>query len=120
MMRDGSAGGRSRWCLAVLGSALLVVFGGTSLVTAAAPAATLKVDIKQHKYSPDTLTIPVGTTVTWVNHDDDVHTVVSSAQAFMSRGIDNEESYSYTFTKPGTYVYFCTLHPLMTAKVIVK
>ena len=87
---------------------------------AATGAVGPQVEIKHHKYSPTTLTVPVGTTVTWTNRDDDVHTVVSTALKFRSRGIDNDESFSQKFTAPGTYEYFCTLHPLMTAKVIVK
>src|SRR5262249_61961819 len=101
----------------MLAVAVLVVLAVT--LGAAAPAPP-RIDIKQHKYSPQTVTIAVGSTVTWVNHDEDVHTVVSTTQAFTSRAIDTDESFSYTFTKPGTYTYFCTLHPLMTATVVVK
>jgi len=101
--------------------AALVAYASARQVGAAAPgAAGPQVEIKHHKYSPTTLTVPVGTTVTWTNRDDDVHTVVSTALKFRSRGIDNDESFSQKFTEPGTYEYFCTLHPLMTAKVIVK
>ncbi len=59
-------------------------------------------------------------TVTWVNRDDDVHTVVSTTLAFRSAGLETDEAYSFKFTTPGVYEYFCTLHPLMTGKVIVK
>jgi plastocyanin len=104
--------------VAVLVSALVVVLVSASLASAAGPAPNI--EIKQHKFSPATLTIPVGATVTWVNHDDDVHTVVSSAQAFVSQAIETDESFAHTFSKPGTYTYFCTLHPLMTATIIVK
>ena len=79
-----------------------------------------RIQIAKHKYDRPTLTIPVGTTVTWVNKDEDVHTVVSTTQAFRSPGLETDEGYSYRFTKPGEYQYFCTLHPLMTGKVIVK
>ena len=79
-----------------------------------------KIQIAKHKYDRPTLTIPVGTMVTWVNKDEDVHTVVSTTQAFRSPGLETDEGYSYRFTKPGVYQYFCTLHPLMTGKVIVK
>jgi plastocyanin len=108
--------------LVVLLALAALVAGASGLhVAAAAPgAAGPQVEIKNHKYLPATLTVPVGTTVTWINRDDDVHTVVSTAQKFNSRGIDNDERFSQTFTAPGTYEYFCTLHPLMTAKVIVK
>jgi plastocyanin len=105
-----------RWRAGALLLAAALLAQAPSLTSAAGP----EVEIKHHKYLPATLTVPVGTTVTWVNRDDDVHTVVSTAQKFSSRGIDNDERYSQTFTAPGTYEYFCTLHPLMTAKVIVK
>lgn len=124
--RDGVDTGRSvrRWIRmagVLLAVAALVAYASARQVGAAAPdAAGPQVEIKHHKYLPATLTVPVGTTVTWTNRDDDVHTVVSTAQKFISRGIDNDESFSQKFTAPGTYEYFCTLHPLMTAKVIVK
>jgi amicyanin len=90
-------------------------------VVAAAPApAGPTVLIAKHKYERPALTVAVGTTVTWVNHDEDVHTVVSTTQAFRSSALETDEAYSYKFTKPGAYEYFCTLHPLMTGKVVVK
>jgi len=78
------------------------------------------VEIAKHKFSLPTVTVPVGGTVTWLNHDEDVHTVVSTTQVFRSPGLDTDEAYSYKFAKPGVYQYFCTLHPLMTGTVIVK
>jgi len=78
------------------------------------------VEIAKHKFSLPTVTVPVGGTVMWRNHDEDVHTVVSTTQVFRSPGLDTDEAYSYKFTKPGVYQYFCTLHPLMTGTVIVK
>jgi plastocyanin len=65
------------------------------------------------------VTVPVGTTVTWVNHDDVPHTVVSTEQKFKSKALDTDEKYSFTFTQPGEYPYFCSIHPKMVAKVIV-
>jgi len=79
-----------------------------------------QVVISHHKFSPAIVNVPVGTTVTWVNRDDEPHTVTSTMQLFTSPGLDSGEVYRQTFTKPGTYVYFCTLHPLMTAQVVVK
>jgi len=79
-----------------------------------------RVEIKAHGYGIPELTVQPGTTVTWINHDDDPHTVTSTVNAFRSPGIDTDETYSYTFTRPGTYQYFCTLHPLMTGKVVVR
>ena len=130
---------RARWLwrLAVLGTA---TFGALAVATwapagqagngpaagqmaqpvAVAAQAGPRIEIMKHKYSRPTLTVPAGTTVTWLNRDEDVHTVVSTTQAFKSAGLETDEAYSYTFTKPGVYEYFCTLHPLMTGKVIVK
>jgi plastocyanin len=73
-----------------------------------------------HGFRVPELTVPLGTTVTWINHDDDPHTVTSTANVFRSPGLDTDETWAYTFTRPGTYEYFCTLHPLMTGKVIVR
>ena len=90
-------------------------------VAATAPAPDgPKIQISKHKYDRPTLTVPVGTTVTWLNKDEDVHTVVSTTLTFRSPGLETDDAYSYKFTKPGVYQYFCTLHPLMTGKVIVK
>jgi amicyanin len=128
---------RWRWRLAVLGMAafgsLAVTIGapagpsgpGTAAGQMAQPVAVdtqagPRIEITKHKFSRPTLTVPVGTTVTWLNRDEDVHTVVSTTLAFKSAGLETDEAYSYKFAKPGVYEYFCTLHPLMTGKVIVK
>jgi plastocyanin len=87
-----------------------------------APAEARKVSIDNFKFSPAELTVPVGTTVTWVNHDDVPHTATSSNDppAFDSKALDTDESFSFTFTKPGTYGYYCKVHTHMTARIIVK
>ena len=90
------------------------------VAVSAPPGPGPRLEIAKHKYSRPTLTVPVGTTVTWVNRDEDVHTVVSTTLAFRSARLETDEAYSYKFTTPGVYEYFCTLHPLMTGKVIVK
>jgi amicyanin len=96
--------------------------GATVGVIAAATgsASSPRIEIAKHKFSLPSVTVPVGGTVTWVNHDEDVHTVVSTAGAFRSPGLETDETYAYKFTKPGVYQYFCTLHPLMVGKVVVK
>jgi amicyanin len=88
---------------------------------AAAPAQTenAQVEIRDQGFNARSVTVKAGTTVTWVNHDDDTHTVTSTVDAFRSPGLDPDETFSHTFTKPGTYEYYCTLHPLMTGKVVV-
>ena len=111
----------------VFGHLLAVALVTTALVTGAvkaaepaAPPAGPQVGIMNYKFDPETLTVPAGTTVTWVNHDEVPHTVASSDKRFTSSGaLDTGDKYSYTFTTPGTYTYFCTLHPFMTAKVVV-
>jgi plastocyanin len=84
------------------------------------PAAETAIKIDNFTFSPNTINVPVGTTVRWTNHDDIPHTVVSEDKSIKSKAMDTDETFSYTFTKPGTYVYFCSIHPKMTGKVIVK
>jgi plastocyanin len=84
------------------------------------PASTAEVKIDNFSFGPTAITVPVGTTVTWVNRDDIPHTVVSTEKVFKSKVLDTEEKFSYTFTKPGEYPYFCSIHPKMTGKVVVQ
>jgi plastocyanin len=81
---------------------------------------TAEVKIDNFSFGPATLTVAVGTTVTWVNHDDIPHTVVSTDKAFKSKVMDTDEKFSFTFTKAGEYPYFCGIHPKMTGKVVVQ
>ena len=85
------------------------------------PAAP-EVKIDNFSFGPATLNVSVGTTVTWTNHDDIPHTVVSSddPKAFKSKVLDSDEKFSFKFEKAGTYPYFCSIHPKMTGKVIVQ
>ena len=89
---------------------------------AAAPTGpVVQVNIFNYKFDPETVTIQVGTTVTWTNKDEIPHTVASSDKSFKgSSGLDTGDSYSYTFTKPGTYKYYCTLHPFMMGTIVVQ
>jgi len=80
-----------------------------------------EVTIDNFTFAPVTLTVPAGTTVKWVNRDDIPHTVVSDdKRTFKSKALDTDDSFSYTFTQPGTYTYFCSIHPKMTGQVVVK
>jgi plastocyanin len=81
------------------------------------PGTEVKID--NFSFGPD-ITIAAGTTVTWTNLDDAPHVVASDSNIFKSKTLDTDDRYSYTFTKPGTYVYYCTVHPKMIAKVVVK
>ena len=94
--------------------------GALSAPTPAIAAAAASVNIDNFVFGPETLTVAPGTTVTWTNRDDIPHTVVANDKSFKSKVMDTDEKFSFTFTKPGEYGYFCSLHPHMTGKVIVK
>lgn len=79
-----------------------------------------QVTIDNFSFTPATLTVIAGTRVTWTNHDDIPHTVAESDLKFKSKALDTNDSFSHDFTKPGTYEYFCSLHPKMVAKIIVQ
>jgi plastocyanin len=87
---------------------------------AAAQSGTSEVKIDNFSFGPGTLTVAVGTTVTWTNRDDIPHTVVSTEGVFKSKVLDTDERFSFTFSKAGSYPYFCSIHPKMTGKVIVQ
>ena len=93
-----------------------------SIVKAQEKPSTVEIKIDNFSFGPMTLTIPLGTTVTWINRDDIPHTVVSTddPKVFKSKALDTDEKFSFTFTKAGTYPYFCSVHPKMTGKVIVQ
>ena len=83
---------------------------------------TVEIKIDNFSFSPVTLTVAAGTTVTWINRDDIPHTVVSSddPRVFKSKALDTDDRFTFTFTKAGTYSYFCSIHPKMTGKVVVQ
>ena len=107
-------------CALVLGCG--AVAGGLLFGTAAAaqPAAGPVVKIDNFTFGPAVVTVGVGTTVTWVNQDDIPHTVVANDRTFKSKVMDTDERFSFTFTKAGEYGYFCSLHPHMVGKVVVR
>jgi plastocyanin len=86
----------------------------------AAQDATDVITIDNFTFTPKELTVAVGTTVKWVNHDDIPHTVVEKKTTFRSKALDTDDSYSFTFTSAGTFDYFCGLHPHMVGQVIVR
>jgi plastocyanin len=101
--------------------AMLVVagrVGGAAAQEKAASTADVKID--NFSFGPTALTVPVGTTVTWTNRDDIPHTVVSTDGVFKSKALDTDDKFSVVFSKPGTYSYFCSIHPKMTGQVFVK
>jgi plastocyanin len=84
--------------------------------------AEVQVTIDNFTYAPPDLTVNVGTKVTWTNHDDVPHTVTSTTRPrrLESPTLDTNESFSHVFKEPGTYSYFCAVHPKMTGTVTVK
>lgn len=102
--------------------ALLLLVAGTASVTAndQPSAATAEVKIDNFSFGPETLTVTAGTTVTWTNRDDIPHTVVSTDGVFKSKVRDTDEKFSYTFATAGTYPYYCSVHPKMTGKIVVR
>jgi amicyanin len=91
--------------------------GEAATQAAAAPAA---VQIDNFHFTPPSLVVAPGATVTWTNADDSPHTVREKDGKFKSAALDTDDTFSQTFAAPGEYEYFCTIHPYMTGKVIVK
>ena len=84
------------------------------------PANANEVVIQNFTFQPATLTVKAGTTVTWINRDDDPHTATDTEKRFASKALDTGDRFSTEFTKPGIYNYYCALHPKMTGQIIVK
>jgi plastocyanin len=115
----------TRWILSAVLTVLTAFAGIVSThpglaAKAADGPASAQIKIDNFTFGPTSLTVTSGTTVTWINNDDVPHTVVSDDKVFRSKALDTDDKYSYTFTKPGTYNYFCSVHPKMTAKIVVK
>ena len=92
---------------------------GFLILSASAGAEEQSIVIQNYTFLPEKLTVGVGTKVTWVNHDQVPHTVVEKDKQFHSSALDTDDRYSLTFTTPGVYQYFCTLHPTMTGTITV-
>jgi len=109
-------------------SLLTTVMVAALLLSAASPGSSAKasqptsaeVKVDNFSFGPASLTVAVGTTVTWTNRDDIPHTVVSTDKVFKSKVLDTDEKFSFTFDKAGTYPYFCSIHPKMTGSVVVQ
>ncbi len=97
-----------------------IVGGLLAYGAVAAQEEPSEVTIDNFTFGPKELTVPVETTVKWVNHDDIPHTVANKDKLFRSKALDTDDSYSYTFATAGTFDYFCGLHPHMVGKVVVK
>ena len=102
------------------GAPLSPQLAASATTAAAATASAVTVSIQDFKFSPQTLTVATGTTVTWRNLDDEPHTVRGVDEQVRSSALDQSESYSVKFDKPGTYKYGCSIHPKMSGTIIVK
>jgi plastocyanin len=100
-----------------IGLAAVLALLFTTHALAAGPA---RVDIKDFRYGPVELAVPVGAQVTWTNHDEESHTITSATGVFGSTGLGHDETFTQTFKRPGRYAYFCALHPQMKATVVVR
>ena len=106
---------------------LLGMLGATAALLAVAPRAPLAdaahsadIEIDNFHYSPPTLVVAPGATVTWKNDDDSPHSVREKDGKFKSAALDTDDTFSQAFTAPGEYEYFCSIHPYMTGKIVVK
>ena len=97
----------------------MLAFGAVAAQDATKKDAN-EITIDNFTFTPKELTVAVGTTVKWVNHDDIPHTVVEKKTTFRSKALDTDDSYSFTFGSAGTFDYFCGLHPHMVGQIIVK
>ncbi|MDH6242856.1 cupredoxin family copper-binding protein [Mycobacterium sp. OTB74] len=83
------------------------------------PAGPNSVNIDNFAFAPATLTVAVGTTVTWTNHDEDPHNIVAEGGQFRSPAMGSGATFSYLFSEPGTFGYVCGIHPFMHGTVVV-
>ena len=103
-----------------LGIAGLGARAGNMTASAQPKLATMDIKIDNFTFGPPELTVKAGTTITWTNRDDIPHTVASTDKVFKSKVLDTDEKFSFTFSTPGTFTYFCSIHPKMTGKVVVQ
>ncbi|HWZ84156.1 MAG TPA: cupredoxin family copper-binding protein [Terriglobales bacterium] len=108
--------------LAIIGAALVALaMVALPQQSSAADNAPVAIKIDNFSFGPQTVTVPVGTQVIWTNQDDIPHTVVSDDKTTIkSKVLDTDEKFTFTFTKAGTYSYFCSIHPKMTGHVVVQ
>jgi plastocyanin len=107
---------RKVYVAAAFAAALLA----SAATAVSAQAADTKIIIDQFTFTPQRVTVKAGATVAWINDDDIPHTVASSTKVFKSKALDTSDKFSFTFTTPGVYEYFCSLHPHMTGAIVVE
>jgi plastocyanin len=107
---------------AALAVAAFAVAATLPAASARAAETEVKIEVKidNFAFAPQRIVVQAGTTVNWTNADDAPHTIVSTTKLFKSSALDTEDKFSFTFATPGTYDYFCSLHPHMTGTVVVE
>jgi len=103
-----------------LAIASVLVLHPTQARSEDAKVSALEIKVDNFTFAPETLTVPVNSTVSWVNKDDIPHVIAANDGSFKSKALDTDQKYSYTFSKPGTYQYYCSIHPKMVGKVVVQ
>ena len=105
-----------------LAALALLCFAGPGFAAQPNTATVNTVTIDNFAFDPPTLTVAPGTRVTWTNHDEEPHAIVSANKEtpFKSAGLDTDDSFAFVFDKPGTYKYFCSIHPHMVGQIVVK
>ena len=106
--------------MAASASRIVWAADGTSSAGAGGASSGAEVKIDNFSFTPQEIKVKAGTTITWTNRDDIPHTVVSTDSLFKSKALDTDDKFTFTPTKPGTYSYYCSIHPKMTGKVIVE
>ena len=108
---------RRGWLLAAIAAWCVSATGASSVAAADPPTSII---VKDFMFAPNSLTIKAGSSVTWVNKDDEPHTVVSDSGTFRSAALDTDETFSFKFDKPGTYHFTCSIHPRMVGTITVE
>lgn len=106
--------------IAAVVMALTAIHGARAQAGQSTTPQAVAIPIDNFKFGVVSLEVAVGTTVTWTNRDDVPHTVASSTKIFKSPPLDTGEAFSYTFKAAGTFEYYCSMHPRMTGKIVVK
>jgi plastocyanin len=119
------ATGRHAGALLMMGALCCVAVASPAAVAASASTSkamrTQQIEIRNFAFAPATLTVPAGTRVVWTNQDEEPHVITSAGALFASsKGMDTSDSYAVTFSKPGTYAYYCSIHPMMVGTIIVR
>ena len=98
----------------------LLGFMLTTLANLAGAVETPSIEVTKFAFAPKEITVTPGTRVIWTNHDETPHTISATDKSFLSKAMDTDDRYEYTFTREGDFSYFCTLHPFMTGIVHVR